>query len=137
MPPCFGVSSAAAGSARASAAARPAATRSANGSGAPRFAIIVQSLAGCRRCRLFVEPHRGQVLVEVMAWADLPALDVGMMRDDALPPQQEDLVRLVIERVLLELPHQRALLRWVRLAQHLLVNLERRLVLELAVIGLI
>src|ERR1700730_5651042 len=109
MPPCFGFSSAAPGTARASTAKRPAANRSANGIVVPRFAIIVRSLAGCRRRLLFVEPHRGQILVEVVAWADLPPFDIGVVRNDPVPPQEEDLVRLVIENMLLEGAHQAAL----------------------------
>src|SRR5216683_2905514 len=124
MPPRFGVSSAAAGIARASPPKRPAANRSANGIVVPRFAIILRSLAGCRRRFLFVEPHRPQILVEVMARADLPALDISMVRNRPVPPQQEDLVRLGIEDMLLERAHQGALPGGVGLTQYLVVEID-------------
>src|SRR6266849_4901697 len=101
MPPRFGVSSPAAGIATASTATRPAANRNANSMVSSGFAAIRGSSAGCRRCRLFVEPNRRQILVEVMARADLPAFDISMMRNRSVPPQEEDLVRLGIEDMLL------------------------------------
>src|SRR5579863_7232717 len=112
MPPCFGVSSAAAGIARASPATRPAASRKTWSMISSPFAIGWRSFAGRR---LFVEPHRCQILVEVVARADLPPLDIGMVGDDPAPPQQEDLVRLGIEDPLLVSAHKRALLGGVGL----------------------
>src|SRR6516225_7305607 len=51
---------------------------------------------GSRRCdemvwsasTSFVEPDRAEVLIEVMARADLPAFDIGPVRHDPVPPQQ-------------------------------------------------
>src|SRR5690349_7938735 len=69
-----------------------------------------------------------------MARTDLPALDVGPVRHDALPPQQIDRMDLVAEHALLELAHQLALLRFVEFTQHPLVQLRQLRVLEIAVI---
>ena len=35
---------------------------------------------------LFIQPHRRQVLVNEVARADLPALDIGLVRYDPVPP---------------------------------------------------
>src|SRR5262249_26127872 len=56
-------------------------------------------------CDLLVEPHVGQVLVEVMAWADLPALHVGAQRNDAVPIGHHHFVSLGVEHALLERAH--------------------------------
>src|SRR5215472_5543217 len=82
----------------------------------------------------FVEPDRAEILVEVMARADPPPLDVGSVRNDPVPPQQEHGVRLVVEHVFLKLAHQRALFGCVGLAQHLLIEIYRGLILEVSVI---
>src|SRR5437764_8098380 len=71
---------------------------------------------------LFVEPNRGEVLVDVMARVDLPALHISAVGHDAVPPQQKDRMRLVVEDILLELPHQAALRGGVGLRDHLLVE---------------
>src|SRR5215470_8922485 len=68
---------------------------------------------------LLVEPYVGQVLVEVMAWADFPTLHVGAQRNDAVPVRYHHRVRLGVEHALLERTHERALLCGVSLAQHL------------------
>ena len=50
------------------------------------------SVHGLRRApliSLFVEPDRRQILVQVMARADLPAFDIGPVGHDPIPPQQE------------------------------------------------
>jgi hypothetical protein len=44
-----------------------------------------------------------------MARADLPALHIRPVGDDAVPPQHRKLVRLGIDHPLLELAHQDAL----------------------------
>src|SRR5260370_35320594 len=86
-------------------------------------------------CSLPVEPYRRQILVEVMAWADLPPLDVGTIRNNPVPPHQVERVGLVLEDVFLELAHQRPLARRVGLPQHLLVQLDLLTVLEKFVIS--
>ena len=145
MPPCFGSSSAS----RARAPTVPSSTSErARASSFPRrressrYASCEASPVQARACAcapaddsgpdhrsrrsacLFVEPYSRQILVEVMARADLPAFDIGPVRHHPVPPQQKDLVRLGVEHVFLELAHQRALLREIGLAQHLVV--ERR-----------
>src|SRR5207249_4056791 len=104
VPPRFG-SSASAAAAQPSASVRAAAVK------IERKTTCV-SPAGSRRpgCLLFIEPHRGEILVQVMARADLPAFDIRPVRDDAVPPRQHDLVRLGVEHVFLELAHRRPLL---------------------------
>src|SRR6266446_6431512 len=83
---------------------------------------------------LFVEPHGGQVLIEVVARADLPALDVRPMGDDPVPPQHRKLVRFTVDHVLLELAHQGALLGRVGLVQHFLIEVDLLLVVIVPVI---
>src|SRR5271169_7263291 len=68
--------------------------------------------------RLPVQPDRCQVLIQVMARADLPALDVRPIGDDPVPPQHRKLVRFAVDHVLLELAHQDALFSGIGLVQH-------------------
>src|ERR1044071_97733 len=70
---------------------------------------------------LLVEPDVGQVLVQVVARADLPALHVGPRQDDAVPVGQHDLVHHGIERVLLVGAHGDTLLGRIGLDLHRLV----------------
>src|SRR6185312_7047267 len=58
------------------------------------------------RNALFVQPDRREVLVEEVARTDFPALDVGTVRNDAVPPDEVKRVRLVVEHAFFELPHQ-------------------------------
>src|SRR5207248_5760834 len=53
---------------------------------------------------LLREPDRVELVVEIVAGRDRPALHLGEMRDDAMPLQRVDHVRLVVEQPLLELP---------------------------------
>src|SRR5690242_21299372 len=73
---------------------------------------------GCRCDALSIQPDCREVLVDVVARADPEAFHVAAVRHDAIAPQQECLMRFGIEDALFELPHQRALLREIRLAQH-------------------
>src|SRR5713101_1558082 len=70
---------------------------------------------GYGHAKLPVEPDRRQILVEEVARTDLPALDIGTVGDDPVPPQRHDFVRLAVERVFLKLAHQHALLRRIGL----------------------
>src|SRR5713226_8951415 len=56
------------------------------------------------RFHLLLEPDLGQILLEVMAGREVPALDRGRGGDDAVPPQEGHGISLG-ERVALELPH--------------------------------
>src|SRR5271166_3110353 len=76
----------------------------------------------------FIEPDRCQVLIEVVTRADLPALDVGGVGNDPIPPQHPDRMGLGIYREFLELAHQGALLGKVGLAQHLVIEVDFGLV---------
>src|SRR5438067_13430416 len=115
MPPRFGVSSALTGHASASAATKTS---------APRFVTFICSSLG--RPALSVEPQPRQVLVDEMRRGDLEALEVGPVRNNAVPPQGPDLVRLLVEHVSFELTHQRALLRRIGLMQHFFVERDER-----------
>src|SRR5439155_9944535 len=120
MPPYFGVSPAAAGTASAA---------------APRIAAAVARLNSTRASRyLFVQPDRCQVLTEIMTWADFPALHICAMRYHPIPPQEENLVCFGVEHVFLEVAHQRPLPRRVGLAQHLVVEIDLLRVLEVSVV---
>src|SRR5215469_9985579 len=59
---------------------------------------------------LLIQPDRRQILVQVMARTDLPALHVISVGDDPVPPQHRKLVRLGIDHVPLEFSHQTTLL---------------------------
>src|SRR6516162_7439772 len=107
MPPCLGVSSAAASGAPAMAAPSSAAASS--------DPILIASSCSAE---LFIEPHSRQILVQIVAGTDLPALyrrPVG--RDPVIRPQN-DLVGLVVENVLFEVAHQGPLLRDLCCIQH-------------------
>ena len=69
-------------------------------------------LSRAARSRDHLSSHTfGEVLIEVVARADLPALHVGAVRDDPVPPQRDERVGLIVEHTLLELAHELALLR--------------------------
>src|SRR5260370_42000726 len=129
MPPFFGVSS--------TGAAKDAPIRR-----APRPAARVADLASigippnnasCSSSPLFIEPDRRQILVDVMARADFPALYIRSVGNDAIPPQYPNLVGLCIEHIFLEIAHQSALLGEFGLAQHLVVeiNLHRAFIVAI------
>ena len=69
------------------------------------------------------QPHVAEVLVDVVAWADLPALDVRTVRNDPVPPQGEKLMRLFVESPLLELAHDPTLVGGVGGAVYLVEQL--------------
>ena len=57
----------------------------------PRDAAGVRRTVRLQTLRrlILVDPYVGQVLVEVVARADLPALHIGAVRDDPVPPQRD------------------------------------------------
>src|SRR5215468_9603793 len=115
MPPRFGFSSAPVGVGADAAKATPTpAAHNANLS-------VIRNL---QWSPLLVEPDRAEILVQVMARADLPALDIGSVRHDPVPPQQKHSVRLVIKHVFLKFAHHRALSCRIGLAQHLLIEID-------------
>src|SRR6516165_2993819 len=122
MPPCLGVSSAAASGAAAMAAASSAAASS--------DPILIASSCSAE---LFIEPNRRQILIEIMAGADPPALHIRAVRNNTVIPQQEYLVGLTVENVLLEVAHQGPLLGELGFIQHPVVQIDFLLVVELAV----
>src|SRR5271165_3742780 len=83
---------------------------------------------------LLVEPDGRQILVQVMARADLPALHIGPVRDDTVPPRRHEHMRLGIEHVVLEFAHQGALFGEIGLMQQLLIKVDFLLVLIIAVV---
>src|SRR5499427_7935720 len=82
----------------------------------------------------FIEPDCRQILVEEMARTDLPAFDIGAVGHDPVPPESHDFMRLVVERMLLVLTHQQALLRRIGLVQHPLIEIDRRRVVEIPIL---
>ena len=61
---------------------------------------------------LLGEPDGIQLVVEVVARRDLPALDLARVGNDPLPLERQEVVDLLVEEALLELADQRlALLR--------------------------
>src|SRR5215217_7275346 len=81
-----------------------------------------------------VEPDAGKVLVEVVAGGDFPPLEVRAMRNDPVPPQRDEVVRLVVEHPLLVGAHDPLLLGDVAGAIHGVVELLELLVLEAAIL---
>src|SRR5260370_6865905 len=69
-----------------------------------------------------------------MARADLPSLHIRLVRDDAVPPDYPDLVRLGVDHVFLEVAHQGALLGKVGLTEHFAVEIQLLLILEVPII---
>src|SRR5688572_10662616 len=53
---------------------------------------------------LLAQPHRIELVVQVVAGGDRPAPHLGQVRDDAVPLQRVDDVDLLVEQALLELP---------------------------------
>src|SRR5439155_437650 len=72
--------------------------------------------------------------IEVVARADLPALDVGPIGNDPVPPQHRKLVRLAVDHVFLEIAHQGALPRRVGLVQHFLIEIDLFLIVIVPVV---
>src|SRR5438045_128360 len=128
VPPRFGVSSALAGNAKASAAAKTSTPRNPT--------VICSSRRRCsdRRWPSFVEPETCQILIDEMRRCDLEPLQIRPVRHDAVPPQCPDLVRLLVEHIGLETAHQLALFCRIGLVQHLLIERDLRGVLVMTVI---
>src|SRR5437016_10868232 len=55
---------------------------------------------------LFRQPHRVELVVQVVARRDRPAVHLGQMRDDPVPLQRVDHVRLLVEQALLNLTQE-------------------------------
>src|SRR6516164_9876254 len=51
------------------------------------------------------EPNRRQILVGVVARADLPAVDVRAQRHQPIPPKRVDIMRLLVQHALVVLEH--------------------------------
>src|SRR2546422_1979032 len=51
----------------------------------------------------FGEPHRVEVLVQIVARRDRPAPHLGVVRDDPVPLERDERVRLLVEEPALEL----------------------------------
>src|SRR5581483_11061958 len=58
------------------------------------------------RGRLLGEPHRVELVVQVVARGDLPALHLAAVHHDPVPLERHQVVRLLVEEPLLELPDQ-------------------------------
>src|SRR4029453_18665630 len=56
--------------------------------------------------RLLSQPDRVELVIQVMAGRDRPALDLRAMRDDAMPLQRVEHVHLLVEEALLERAEQ-------------------------------
>src|SRR6516164_3911415 len=72
----------------------------------------------------FVEPDGPEVLIDVMAGADLPAFDISPVRHGPLPPQQVDRMRLLVENVFIELEQIGPLFGLVEFAQLPVIHLD-------------
>src|ERR1044071_8931300 len=53
------------------------------------------------------QPHIAQVLIDIMAGTDLPALQPRAVRHDALPPEERKLIGLLCDDALFHLPKKR------------------------------
>ena len=68
---------------------------------------------------LLSQPDVAEVLVDVVAWADLPSAHDGAVRDDPVPPTAGDeLMRLIVQGAFLEFTHDPSLLCRVAGAVH-------------------
>src|SRR5262245_7606375 len=84
---------------------------------------------------LFAQPHRVELVVEVVAWRDRPAVHLRQVRDDPVPLKSVDDVRLVVEQALFELADELLALFDVRRACLPAVEVVDHGVLVLAVVG--
>src|SRR5262249_36481373 len=97
-------------------------------------------VSGCGRASrlgggsLLVEPHVGQVLIDVVARADLPALHIRSRGDDAIPPPRHPHVYLGVENVFFELADHRSLLGRIGLVEERLIERNLLLVVVVAVV---
>src|SRR5260370_4507150 len=70
-----------------------------------------ESGLGCSTAWLLIQPNVREILVDVVARTDLPALHVGPVGDDPIPPRRHDRVGLSVEDVGLAFaPHAAQLL---------------------------
>src|SRR5690348_6458759 len=74
------------------------------------------------RSELFIYPDIREVLAKEVAWGDVPALELGGGRDDAIPPQQRHRVGLRQCMSLKVMHHLRSL---PRVGGHCLGDIER------------
>src|SRR5262245_5861657 len=104
----------------------------------PRLFLIdaIRVLTPC--APLLREPDDVEGLVEVVAGRDLPALDLGGVRDDPVPLQGHDEMDLLVEQPLLEGPDDLlALLDILRAALPLVEVIEDRIIVAAIVRGLL
>ena len=87
-----------------------------------------------RTWHLLVEPDLREVVVQVVARRDRPPLHVGPVGDDAVPPQRDGAMGLLIHHPLLVGPHQPLLLGHIARPVHGVVQLDQLRILELAVL---
>src|SRR4029077_8373607 len=87
------------------------------------------------RPRLLGQPDRVELVVQVVAGRDRPAFHLRAVRDDPVPLERPDDVRLLVEKPLLQLPHQLLAVLHVDGPGLLLVQLVDHLILVLAVVG--
>ena len=81
-----------------------------------------------------VEPDRRQILVDIKARAGLPAFEVRAVGHDAVLPQHEQLMGLLVEHVFLEIAEQDALPCQIGLVQYLLIEIDFVLVFKISLI---
>src|SRR5580704_18479780 len=91
-------------------------------------------IPSARRSELLREPDRVQLVVQVVAGGDGPALDLGAVHDDPVPLQRVDHVRLLVEEPLLERAEILPPLLEIERPRLLLEQLVDDLVLVLAVV---
>src|SRR6516162_6029055 len=81
-----------------------------------------------------VEPDSRQILVDIKARAGLPAFEVRAVGHDAVLPQHEQLMGLLVEHVFLEIAEQDALPCRIDLVQYLLIEIDFVLVFKISII---
>src|SRR5215472_9114640 len=87
-----------------------------------------------RMGELLGEPHRVELVVQIVARSDLPAVDLARIRNDPMPLQRHDVVHLLVEEMLLEEPHVPLPLVGVEGATLLLIEVVEHLVVVEAVV---
>ena len=68
------------------------------------------------------EPNVGEILVQEMAAADLPALHVGPHRQNSIPPCDRQLMCAHLQHLAFILPHQHPRLDRINFAQHAIID---------------
>ena len=100
-----------------------------------RFHTFMDSISQMGRGKwLFIQPDVVQLLVQIMAWSNLPAFDIRPVRIDLVPPQGDGDMSHITQSTFFILTDQTALFRRTGSPSNLFVEIFKHLVIVLSIV---